>query len=143
MRPLYETQKNLDVERGVAALLEKKWKCEVVKMPIKYGLDYTFTRNKEIVGFCEIKCLNYELAQFDRMSGGYFISMGKFISAKTLVEFTKLPFFLVLKTKDGIWYRKFTQFEGLNFVVNGRKDRNDWQDVEPMVLLETNLFHKV
>ena len=110
-------------------------------MPIKYGLDYTFTRNKEIAGFCEIKCLNYELAQFDRMSGGYFISMGKFISAKTLVEFTKLPFFLVLKTKDGIWYRKFTQFEGLKFVVNGRKDRNDWQDVEPMVLLETKLFN--
>lgn len=141
MRPIYETQKNLDVERGVASLLEEKWKCEVVKMPIKYGLDYTFTRNKEIAGFCEIKCLNYELAQFDRMSGGYFISMGKFISAKTLAEFTKLPFFLVLKTKDGIWYRKFTQFEGFKFVVNGRKDRNDWQDVEPMVLLEIKLFN--
>jgi len=98
MRPLYETQKNLNVERDVASLLEQKWKCHVVKMPIKYGLDYTLTRNKEIAGFCEIKCLNYELAQFDRMSGGYFISLGKFISAKNLVEFTKLPFFLVLKT---------------------------------------------
>jgi hypothetical protein len=142
LRPLYETQKNLNVERDVATLLEDKWKCSVVKMPIKYGLDFTLTRNGEITAFCEIKCRNYNLNQLDRM-GGYFISLGKFISAKTLVEFTKLPFFLVLKTTDGIWYRKFTEFDGLKFVVNGRKDRGDWQDVEPMVLLETKLFNKV
>jgi len=142
-RKLYESAENLDKERAVALFLEEKWKCEAVKMPIKYGLDYTFRRNKELVGFCEIKCLNYELSQFDRMSGGYFISLGKFMSAKSLVEFTKLPFFLVLDTTDGIYYRKFTNFENLRFTVNGRKDRSDWQDVEPMVLLETALFTKM
>ena len=142
-RKLYESAENLDKERDVALFLEEKWKCEAVKMPIKYGLDYTFRRNKELVGFCEIKCLNYELSQFDRMSGGYFISLGKFMSAKSLVEFTKLPFFLVLDTNDGIYYRKFTNFENLRFTVNGRKDRSDWQDVEPMVLLETDLFTKM
>ena len=142
-RKLYESAENLDKERSVALFLEEKWKCEAVKMPIKYGLDYTFRRNKELVGFCEIKCLNYELSQFDRMSGGYFISLGKFMSAKSLVEFTKLPFFLVLDTTDGIYYRKFTNFENLRFTVNGRKDRSDWQDVEPMVLLETALFTKM
>jgi len=142
-RKLYESAENLDKERDVALFLEEKWKCEAVKMPIKYGLDYTFRRNKELVGFCEIKCLNYELSQFDRMSGGYFISLGKFMSAKFLVEFTKLPFFLVLDTTDGIYYRKFTDFENLRFTVNGRKDRSDWQDVEPMVLLETALFTKM
>jgi len=142
-RKLYESAENLDKERDVALFLEEKWKCEAVKMPIKYGLDYTFRRNKELVGFCEIKCLNYELSQFDCMSGGYFISLGKFMSAKSLVEFTKLPFFLVLDTTDGIYYRKFTNFENLRFTVNGRKDRSDWQDVEPMVLLETALFTKM
>lgn len=142
-RKLYESAENLDKERSVALFLEEKWKCEAVKMPIKYGLDYTFRRNKELVGFCEIKCLNYELSQFDRMSDGYFISLGKFMSAKSLVEFTKLPFFLVLDTTDGIYYRKFTNFENLRFTVNGRKDRSDWQDVEPMVLLETALFTKM
>jgi len=86
-RKLYESAENLDKERDVALFLEEKWKCEAVKMPIKYGLDYTFRRNKELVGFCEIKCLNYELSQFDRMSGGYFISLGKFMSAKSLYLF--------------------------------------------------------
>lgn len=142
-RILYEKPENLEKERAVALFLEDKWKCEAVKMPIKYGLDFTFRRNKTLIGFGEIKCLNYNLIDFDRMSGGYFISLGKFMSAKSLVEFTKLPFFLILNTLDGVYYRKFTNFDGLNFTVNGRKDRNDWQDVEPMVLLETCLFTKI
>jgi hypothetical protein len=77
------------------------------------------------------------------MSGGYFISLNKFMSAKSLVEFTSLPFFLILDLPDGIWFRRFVEFDNLKFVVNGRKDRDDWQDVEPMVLLETNLFKKI
>jgi len=142
-RKLYENAANLEKERTVALFLEQKWKCETSKLPIKYGLDYTLKRNKELVGFCEIKCLNYELSQFNRMSNGYFISLGKFMSAKSLVEFTKLPFFLVLNTIDGIYYRKFMDFDNLKFVVNGRKDRNDWQDIEPMVLLDTDTFIKI
>ena len=142
-RQLYENAENLQKERNVALFLEETWKCEAVKMPIKYGLDFAFRRNKKLVSFCEIKCLNYELKDFDRMSGGYFISLAKFMSAKELVEFTKLPFFLVLNTLDGIYYRKFTDFNNLEFTVNGRKDRDDWQDFEPMVLLETALFTQV
>ena len=142
-RPLYENLTNLANEREVALYLEEIWKCEAVKLPIKYGLDYSFRRNNTLFGFCEIKCLNYELSQFDRMSGGYFISLNKFMSAKSLVEFTSLPFFLILDLPDGIWFRQFVKFDNLKFVVNGRKDRDDWQDVEPMVLLETNLFKKI
>jgi hypothetical protein len=142
-RPLYENSTNLANEREVALYLEEIWKCEAVKLPIKYGLDYSFRRNNTLFGFCEIKCLNYELSQFDRMSGGYFISLNKFMSAKSLVEFTSLPFFLILDLPDGIWFRRFVEFDNLKFVVNGRKDRDDWQDVEPMVLLETNLFKKI
>ncbi len=142
-RPLYENSQNLEKERQVALFLEDVWKCETVKLPIKYGLDYSFRRNNTLFGFCEIKCLNYEMTQFNSMSGGYFISLGKFMSAKSLVEFTSLPFFLILDLPDGIWFRKFTEFSNLNFVINGRKDRNDWQDVEPMVLLETNMFKKI
>lgn len=142
-RKLYEKPENLEKERAVALFLEDRWQCEAVKMPIKYGLDFALRRNKKLEGFCEIKCLNYEMHEFDRMSGGYFISLGKFMSAKSLVEFTKLPFFLVLNTLDGVYYRKFTDFDNLNFTVNGRKDRNDWQDFEPMVLLETALFTKI
>ena len=59
-RKLYENSDNLEKERAVTLFLEQKWKCEAIKMPIKYGLDYTFKRNNELVGFCEIKCLNYE-----------------------------------------------------------------------------------
>jgi hypothetical protein len=142
-RKLYENAENLEKERAVALFIEDRWKCEAVKMPIKYGLDFTFRRSKQLFGFGEIKCLNYELSDFDRMSGGYFISLGKFMSAKSLCEFTKLPFFLILNTLDGVYYRKFIDFDGLKFTINGRKDRNDWQDMEPMVLLETALFTKI
>jgi len=142
-RPLYENEGTLKKERTVATFLEDTWKCKTSKLPIKYGLDYTLLKDNTLVGFCEIKSLNYKLSQFDSMSGGYFISLNKFISAKNLVEFTSLPFFLVLDLHDGIWYRKFTNFVGLKLAVSGRNDRQDWQDIEPMVLLETNLFKQI
>ena len=67
-RKLYESPENLEKERNVALFLEDKWKCEAIKMPIKYGLDFALRRNKRLMGFCEIKCLNYEMHEFDSMS---------------------------------------------------------------------------
>jgi len=142
-RKLYESDENLGNERAVALFIEELWICDLIKLPIKYGLDYTFRRNKNLVGFCEIKCVNYEMSHFDLMSGGYFINVGKIMSARALVETTKLPFYLIVDTRDGIWYREFTEFNNLKLIVNGRKDRDDWQDIEPMVLLETALFKRI
>ena len=75
--------------------------------------------------------------------GGYLLSIGKWAAAKTLCEASNLPFTLVVTTTDGIWFYVVQDFKPDSVLVRGRKDRNDWQDVEPCVLLDVAKFSKL
>jgi len=138
-RPQYETSKDLDCEKQLSTILSQAWSCSFVKMPIKYHLDYAMLRDEKIVGFCEMKSPNYSLADFKRF-GGFFISLDKFMSANKLNETTKLPCMIVLNALDGVWYTTFHDARFHSFKIKGRKDRNDWQDMEPCVVLDTDQF---
>ena len=43
----------------------------------------------------------------------------------------------------GFLSARFTEFVPNSVEVKGRVDRNDWQDVEPCVLLDTKLFIRI
>ena len=58
MRPLYETEADLNREYDCVERLMSAWKCNARKLPISYQLDYMFERNKKPTGWCEIKCRN-------------------------------------------------------------------------------------
>jgi hypothetical protein len=141
MRPTYETEEDLQRESLVIQQVESAWKCQAVKLSVKYSLDYALKRGDKVLSFCEIKTRNYTMADITKM-GGYLLSLGKWTAAKQLSDSTTLPFMLVVKTIDGVYYSKFhsgvpTQ-KGVLF--RGRTDRDDWQDVEPCVLLDTQYF---
>lgn len=140
-RPLYETEDDLSNEQRVAERLSEAWKCKFVKMPIRYHLDFVLTRGDRAVAFCEIKTRNYTMERINEM-GGYLMSIGKWASAKALSEASGLPFILVANTTDGIWYMKAITFVADDILVRGRTDRNDWQDIEPCVLLRCDRFKK-
>ena len=141
-RPTYETQEDLSREGNISSLLEKRWGCKLLKMPIRYHLDYVVQRDGKAIGFCEIKTRNYTMKSIGNM-GGYLLSIGKWSSAKQLVDCSGLPFMLVVCTLDGLWCAKFTEFVPKDIQVKGRTDRNDWQDIEPCVLLDILLFKKI
>jgi len=138
-RPIYESKEDLTNENKIKTVLEAKWSCELTKLPIKYHLDYAMLRDEKIVGFCEIKSPNYSLADFKRF-GGFFISLDKFMSANKLNATTMLPCFIVLNALDGVWYASFHDAKLNAIKIKGRKDRNDWQDMEPCVVLDTDQF---
>lgn len=142
MRPLYETQDNLASEQDVATHLAKVWRCEMSKLPIRYHLDFVAQRGKNAVAFCEIKVRNYSMEQIGKM-GGYMLSLGKWSAAKQMCEASGLPFILVVKTTDGIWYASIQSFKPDNVIVNGRQDRGDWQDIEPCVLINQSRFKQI
>ena len=142
MRPLYETDADLEREGSVVGALEKLWDCEMVKLPIRYHLDYVAKRGDKAVAFCEIKSRNYTMQKIDQL-GGYLMSIGKWSSAECLHRASGLPFILVVQALDGIYYASFTEFTPDDVLVRGRTDRNDWQDIEPCVVLNTNKFRKL
>lgn len=142
MRPIYETAQDLGREQEVASTLESAWKCRFVKMPIRYHIDFVLIKEDKAVAFCEIKTRNYTMQKIDEM-GGYLMSIGKWGSAKALSESSGLPFILVAKTTDGIWYTSVKDFKADEILVRGRTDRQDWQDIEPCVLLYCKRFTKI
>lgn len=138
-RPLYETSADLVRENGVATILESRWDCKFIKMPIRYHLDFVITRNDVVVAYAEVKSRNYSMEAIDKF-GGYLMSIGKWEAAKSLSEASNVPFILIVKTLDGLYCSRFDSFIPDSVLVRGRKDRNDWQDVEPCVLLNTRRF---
>ena len=143
MRQMYESSDDLERESSVIAKVETAWKCKAVKLSIKYSLDYVLVRGDKALAFCEVKTRNYTMAQIDQF-GGYLLSLGKWMAAKQISDSCGLPFFLIVQTTDGIYYADFHSDFGLpdGVLVRGRTDRDDWQDVEPCVLLNVNRFKK-
>jgi hypothetical protein len=144
MRELYESGDDLAREAKVMSLIEAAWKCRAVKLSIKYSLDYVLTRGDKAVAFCEVKTRNYSMAEIGQF-GGYLLSLGKWMAAKQIAEASGLPFFLIVKTTDAVYYEEFRagSFQPDGVHVRGRKDRDDWQDIEPCVLLDVNKFKKI
>ena len=141
-RPLYESNTDLNNEQYVAQKIGAVWGCEFKKMPIRYHLDFVLTKGDKAVAFCEVKSRNYTMQRIDEM-GGYLMSIGKWSAAKNLSEASGLPFILVARTLDGIWYTVVKDFKPDDVLVRGRTDRNDWQDIEPCVLLKCERFKRL
>jgi hypothetical protein len=139
---MYETGADLDRETSVVNVIEKAWNCTMTKLPIRYHLDYVARRGDKAVAFCEIKTRNYTMAQIDSF-GGYLMSIGKWSSAESLHRASGLPFSLVVHATDGIYYSMFKEFIPDDVLVRGRTDRNDWQDIEPCVMLNVDKFKKI
>lgn len=138
MRATYETEEDLQRESLVIKQVEAAWQCQAVKLSVKYSLDYALKRGDSMMAFCEIKTRNYSMTDIGKM-GGYLLSLGKWMAAKQLSESTNLPFMLVVQTLDAVYYSK-NPFNHKKVLFRGRTDRNDWQDVEPCVLLDTENF---
>jgi hypothetical protein len=145
-RPIYETNADLERESEVAGKCEQAWNGKMTKLPIKYHLDYVFTRQDKAIGFCEMKTRNYPMDDLDR-NGGYSLSLHKWMSAKHMHEATGLPFVLIVKLRDGLYYSRFgtgeNPFVPDDMVVSGRIDRNDAQDIEPCVMIRAKRFKKL
>ena len=142
-RPQYETDADLERESAVIEKFKNRWNVEVEKLPVRYHLDYMMKRADKAIAFCEIKTRNKPIKML-REWGGFIIALNKWVAAKALFDATAVPFVLIYRTLDGDYYYKvedFTQSEGIYY--RGRTDRNDWQDMEPCVMLSVDRFKEL
>ena len=138
MRPTYETETSLKAEREVAQQLEKRWRCKLIKLPISYRADYLAFRDKP-VAVIEIKCRGKRYPEM-------ILSLHKFLEARGLAKALsterEVPFILVYSFPEGIWWGNVTNYP-LDIKIGGRKDRNDWQDTEPVQMFDLAGFKKL
>jgi len=135
-RPLYENDADLVSESLTLDLIEKKWRCEGVKLPIKHQLDYLLQRRNRGVAWVEIKVRKNPAAQYPT----YMISLTKIMAARSLSEASRLPSFLVVQWSDSVAYIRMDSLLDFEISIGGRRDRNDDQDIEPVVLIPVRNF---
>lgn len=132
---MYEKPENLAAERLVVEALEAKWSCSLKKLPIAYQLDYMAFQGIKAKAIIEIKCRGQK---YDEM----LLSLHKWMAGREMNKALGLPFILVYAFGTEIFW-KAVQDEKPEVRLGGRTDRNDWQDVEPVVMFKLSTFNKL
>jgi len=138
-RPTYENEASLKSEANTAFEIEKAWKAQLVKMPMKSKIDFLMKRASDLEpkAFIETKNRACKRHQYPT----YMISLDKWVAGLNMEMHTKLPFILVVNWDDEIGYLKCNEVVGAITVnMGGRSDRGDAQDIEPVVHIPIYLF---
>jgi len=139
VRPLYETELNLEKERNLALFFEQTYQCTLRKLPIRYHLDFAIEQQGHIAGFVEIKTRSHTFDQIGKI-GGYRLSFGKWCAAEQMCRVSGLPFILLVGFTDQVRYVRVDEFIHDGLVWWGRQDRGDAQDMEPAVVIHNERF---
>lgn len=135
-RPHNETAEDLAREEAAANTLAEVWDVEVTKLSdMLYGMDWVFSRNKNVVAFGEFK---FRSKKFDTL----LLSYAKYMRMVHLHKMTDLPVMLVVSWPDGLWYWDAAN-ERIDKIVLGGNSRGQNGDIEPVVHIPTVDFRKI
>jgi hypothetical protein len=138
MRPVYENKEDSKREADVAKILEKSWKCDLIKMPPKSPFDYAAKRGKLIEAIVEIKTRTNTFQKYPT----YMISAEKVCACMQRSIYLRVPFYLVVQFTDGVYYWSSNQ-EGFTLDVGGRTDRGDTLDLEMVCHIPIDHFKRL
>jgi|TARA_Y100000310_G_scaffold328181_1_gene395852 hypothetical protein len=134
MRPFYESQAHRDAEEKLRKKFERASGYYLHKVPFSYGVDYACTDDDQVKAFAELKVRTNKYKEYPT----YLLSYQKCLKA----QYLKKTVYLVVQFEDGAYKCNLTNvLSGYNGVwMGGRKDRNDWMDIEPCVHIPIGLF---
>jgi hypothetical protein len=138
MRPVYENKEDSKREADVAKILEKSWKCDLIKMPPKSPFDYAAKRGKLIEAIVEIKTRTNTFQKYPT----YMISAEKVCACMQRSIYLRVPFYLVVQFTDGVYYWSSNQ-EGFTLDVGGRTERGDTLDLEMVCHIPIDHFKRL
>lgn len=138
-RPTYETAAHRTAETDVALRLQAAWTgLSLVKIPRRYVLDYAIYRGmptdprSQLVGFCEIKCRTHTPDTYATL----LVSAAKWLEARVWRREAGVSTVLVAAFADGTLLRcRLDEIASPVFKLGGRTDRQDPEDLEPMVAI--------
>jgi hypothetical protein len=136
MRPRYESDSDRKGEADLLSFVCRRWDCTAEKLSDRYELDYLLLRNGVGCAWLELKIRTNAKAAYPT----YMISFGKIMAARRLSGGSKLPSFLAVQWTDGIHYTRLDEVKRFEVAIGGRRDRDDAQDIEPVILIPMDDF---
>jgi len=138
-RPMYEDEASWTREDGFRRDIEH-WTGKILnKLPISYRVDYAVTQNGKVVGFTELKCRGVPSTKYKTL----ILSLGKWEALLSLQQSARnLRSNLAVRFTDtDLWFPVFPETrDAVEVRWGGRNDREDWQDMEPVVHLPISDF---
>lgn len=141
MRPHYETKHDVRIEDVIAELFARHLNLQQAKLDAKqYRIDRAALQGKTLVGLFEIKTRRITHNQYP----AYMLSAAKFRDGVNWSKYG-LWFALVVSFLDGVYYYMHhdAYLSQVKYELNGRTDRNDLQDIEPLAMIPLDLFQGV
>lgn len=137
-RPMYENNKDLANEKEVAGLLSAKNGYVFHKLKIAYHVDWLIMEKGKPKYVAEIKRRLNPSNKYPTLM----LSLQKWMKGKEMAAEMNIPFVLIIKWDDGVFFYKASSSE-VTYGFGGRYDRDDSQDQEPMVFIPVDKFKRI
>ena len=141
IRKLYETSGDIENETRVINSLRQAWHpVSINTLPKKYVLDAFAEFDGGGHAWLEVKCRTVASTTFET----YMISYRKIVEGINYADAKGGSFLLVVEWTDGIFAcNVHDAMPHTRMGFGGRKDRDDREDSEPMLLIPVRLFVKI
>lgn len=141
-RTLYETKEDLANEKTAFVDIKKHFKVTGNKLPKQYRLDFILYNKGSVWAVVEYKCRRG--IKTDTYPD-IILSCAKFMEGKRWVRDFRCKFYFVVEFSDGLYCVELTYLDTGYAVVTrgGRTDRDDWQDIEPVIRIPIDNFKRL
>ena len=138
-RPTYESSGDRSSETVAVEKFIGSFGGDVsfIKLPVQYKMDFALVRNGTITAFVEVKCRKNHKHTYPT----YMISMSKQVAAASF-NAIGINCILLVQWADSMGWVQLTNPDW-KVKVGGRKDRGDWQDIEPVTHIPISEFKDV
>ena len=136
----YDTTEANAKERALIERVVPKWGVIAEKNPEFHKIDYSLAKKERgpIIGFVEVKCRDCNYEKYNT----FFISLAKYMAACEMTKFTGIPVFILVEWLDQTKYVK-VPCKTTRICMDGRKDRGNPDDYEPMIHIPITEFRSV
>ena len=145
-RPRYETDNDVVEEARAFLVFQEYLKsdgviCEGRKLPeARYHVDFAVVDAGDSVrGWVEVKCRQGSPKRYPT----WYISYSKVCKGLELAHHSGRPFYLIFRWDNEVFVTEIEEGKPLDIQWNGRVDRGDPQDKEPVVHFPSSMFDKI
>lgn len=136
MRPRYERPEDVEAERDAMRVFKRYYFKQngieiyaAKKPPERYRVDYMLVdRSKRLLGWVEVKSRKGASSSYDT----WYVALDKVIAGIQCAKATNCNFFLIFRWDDEVFLNVVSDIPS-TVEWNGRVDRDDSDDMEPVV----------
>ena len=129
MRQIYETQRDLDNEKSISGVIESVCNLSLKKMSMKYFVDFIALRNGKAVAVVEVKKRGNRHDAYPTL----ILSLAKYNRGVEFFKTNGLKFIFAVQFEDGCFFYEYEDADRFAVELGGRFDRNDAEDIEPVI----------